>query len=401
MAARLGRARLAAVAVVLVSAVLFAALGSSDRAGRAAAKWSPPQIRSVSAGENLRLKRIGAFDAPVFVEDAPGQRKLLFVVEQPGVIRVMRKGKTLRRPFLNIRKLVRYGGEQGMLSVAFDPGYRRNRRFYVYYVNEGGDIRVDSLRRKKGNATRADPRSRRKLIEVPHPVNENHNGGQLQFGPDDFLYMGTGDGGSGGDPNGNAQNPESLLGKLLRLEPKRKGGYSVPGSNPFVGGQGRNEIYSLGLRNPYRFSFDRRTGDISIGDVGQEEWEEIDHETLERARGANFGWDLFEGTHVYDGDGSAPANYEPPIHEYSLAGSNCAVTGGYVVRDPAIPALAGRYVYADFCGGQLRSLDPDAANPGATDAPIGLDVDSPSSFGEGRRGEIYVTSLNGPVFRIR
>jgi glucose/arabinose dehydrogenase len=353
-----------------------------------------------SARGGLKLKRVGGFDAPVYVEDAPGARGLLFVVEQPGSVRVVRKGKTLNQPFLDIRNRVEYGGEQGLLSIAFDPGYERNRRFYLYYVNDAGNIRVDLMRRKKRSATRAEPRSRRKVIEIPHPEFANHNGGQLQFGPDGSLFLGTGDGGSAGDPKGNAQNRNSLLGKILRIAPRKKGGYSTPASNPFGGSDGQDEIYSLGLRNPYRFSFDSKTGDLLIGDVGQNEWEEIDHVGFDGGRGANFGWDLFEGTHAFDGDGSPPANYRPPIHEYSLSGANCAVTGGYVVRDSGLPSLAGRYLYADFCGGEIRSLDPYASNPGATDASTGLTLDSPSSFGEGVRGRIYVTSLGGAVFRI-
>ena len=223
----------------------------------------------------------------------------------------------------------------------------------------------------------------------------------MAFGPDGFLYLAPGDGGSGGDPLGNAQNPETLLGKLLRLEPKAKGGYSVPGSNPFVGAAGKDEIFAVGLRNPYRFSFDSKTGALSIGDVGQESWEEIDYLASDRVRGANFGWDLFEGTHVYDGDGSQPPNYVPPIHEYSLAGGTCAVTAGPVVHDPGLPALADRLVYADFCGGEVRSVDPDATDPAASDHPAGLSIDSPSSFVEGLDGKIYVTSLDGPVYRLK
>jgi glucose/arabinose dehydrogenase len=334
------------------------------------------------------------------VDDAPGARRLLFVVEQAGTVRVIRRGRTLERPFLNISDRVRYGGEQGLLSIAFDPGYERNRRFFVYYVTTGGDIRVDAMRRKKGSATRAESRSRRKVIEIPHPTNENHNGGQLQFGPDGSLFLATGDGGSAGDPRGNAQNRNSLLGKLLRIDPRKRGGYSTPASNPFDGADGRDEIYALGLRNPYRFSFDSKTGDLLIGDVGQSDWEEIDHTGFDAARGANFGWDLFEGDHVFEGDGNPPANYKPPIHEYATGGGTCAVTGGYVVRDRELAPLRGRYVYADFCGGVIRSLDPYAASPSATDASTGLRVDSPSSFGETRGGRIYVASLSGGVFRI-
>jgi glucose/arabinose dehydrogenase len=353
-------------------------------------------------GATPQLKQIGGeFEAPVHVAAAPGAKKLLFVVEQPGVIRVLRKGRTLKRPFLDLGERVQYGGEEGLLSVAFDPGYAKNRRFFVYYVNDAGDLRVDSFKRKRKSSTRAELRSRRKVIEIPHPVNSNHNGGQLQFGPDGFLYLAPGDGGGGGDPNANAQNPESLLGKLLRIDPRRKRGYSSPASNPFAGGPGRDEIYSLGLRNPYRFSFDSRSGDLWIGDVGQNEWEEIDRASRETARGANFGWNLLEGNHEFEGDaGSPPANYVAPVHEYDRSGGVCAVTGGHVSRDPAVPALEGRYLYADYCVGDIRSLDAGAANPGASDASTGIEVENPSSFGEGLKGEIYVASHAGAVYRI-
>ncbi len=375
----------AACAIALVAPVVL-----SGGIGEAGAKGGVPA-----------LEQIGEFDSPVYVENAPGARKLLFVVEQPGTVRVLRKRRTLNRPFLDISDNVTYSGEQGLLSIAFDPGYDDNRRFYLYYVDTNGDIRVDSMRRKRRDPTRADPDSRRRLIVIPHPVNANHDGGQLQFGPDGRLYLGTGDGGSAGDPPGNAQNPETLLGKLLRLEPRRKRGYQLPATNPFVGGPGRDEIYSLGLRNPYRFSFDSATGDLWIADVGQNAWEEIDHVSLEAARAANFGWDHFEGTHEFEGDAqNPPAGYVPPVHEYSSSLGNCAVTGGFVSHDPHVPALAGRYLYADYCAGVLRSLDAGAANPSATDAPTGIELSSPSGFGEGARGELYITSLDGPVYRI-
>jgi glucose/arabinose dehydrogenase len=347
----------------------------------------------------LHLERIGGFDSPVYVAQPPGQRKLLFVVEQPGSIRVLRSGDKLKRPFLNLRKQVRYGGEQGLLSIAFDPHYAHNRRFFVYYVDNHGDIRVDSLRAKRGDPTRADPSSRRKVIGIPHSVNSNHNGGQLQFGPDELLYLGTGDGGGAGDPHGNAQNRNVLLGKLLRIRPKPKGGHSSPNSNPFADAPGRDEIFSTGLRNPYRFSFDRKTGDLWIGDVGQDSWEEIDHESLARAQGGNFGWNLLEGNHGFEGNpNNPPANYRPPVLEYSSAGRLCTVIGGYVSRDPRLPAIAGRYLYADFCGGSIRSFN--LGSPGPSDAPTGLKLSQPSSFGEARNGSLFVTSLDGPVYRI-
>jgi glucose/arabinose dehydrogenase len=384
MAGSSGRGlRAAGFAALLTALAVFFGGGSSAAAG----------------GGKLKLTRIGGFDAPVYVDDAPGAPNLVFVVEQPGTIRVVRHGNTLKGNFLDIRDRVLYGGEQGLLSVAFDPGYAHNRRFYVYYVNRAGNIEVDGFRASKGNGTKAKERSREKVIVIPHPVNDNHNGGQLQFGPDNHLYLATGDGGSGGDPDGNAQNKHKLLGKLLRIDPRRNGGHSVPKSNPFRSGGGADEIYALGLRNPYRFSFDSETGDIFIGDVGQENWEEVDRVGRNGLRGANFGWDIFEGDHDYEG-GGAPAQYERPIFEYSSGDgtSNCAITGGYVVRDFHLPSLAGIYVYADFCAGEIRGFDP--SDPEGTDRSLGLEVGQLSSFGEGPFGRIYVTSLDGAVYRI-
>jgi glucose/arabinose dehydrogenase len=348
---------------------------------------------AAAGGGGVDLQPIaGEFSAPVYIDNAPGAKNLLFVVEQAGTIKVLRDEQTVR-DFLDIRDRVLYGGEQGLLSVAFDPGYARNRRFYVYYVNQAGNIEVDGFRRSRGSATKAKERSREKVIVVPHPVNENHDGGQLQFGPDGHLYIGTGDGGSSGDPDENAQNRKSLLGKLLRIDPRPNGGYRIPKSNP------HGEVYALGLRNPYRFSFDSKNGDIYIGDVGQENWEEVDRVGQGGLRGANFGWDIFEGDHEYEGGGT-PAHYIRPIFEYSSGNSsdNCAITGGYVVRDPSVPALDGRYVYADFCGDEIRSFDP--GNPGPSDSSTGLHPGSPSGFGEGRGGRIYVASLGGAVYKL-
>ncbi len=389
---------------------LYFMAGSSGRGLRAAGAAAllialiAVHGRSAAAqgGGDLKLTRIGGgFNFPVYVDDAPGSSKLLFVVEQPGRIRVLRNGKTVKGNFLDIRNRVLYGGEQGLLSIAFDPGYARNRRFYVYYVNRAGNIEVDGFRRSGGNPTKAKERSREKVIVISHPINTNHNGGQLQFGPGGHLYLGTGDGGSGGDPEGNAQNRNSLLGKLLRIDPRKNGGYSTPKSNPFRSGGGKDEVYALGLRNPFRFSFDSQTDDIYIGDVGQENWEEIDRASKQGLRGANFGWDIFEGNHPYEG-GGAPPNYHPPIFEVSSANGtgNCSLIGGYVVRDPSLPALEGRYLYSDYCNSVIRSFDPD--NPGPSDSSTGL-IPSPgatSSFGEGKGGQIYVVSHSGPVYKL-
>ncbi len=379
MSRRFGRATFTSAAIALIAGGAIAAGGASAQGG-------------------VQLKQIGNFDAPVHVAAAPGAKKLLFVVEQPGAIRVLRDGKTVDRPFLNITDRVEYGGEEGLLSIAFHPRYAKNRRFYVYYVNNAGNIQIDGGRTKRKIPTRAEARSLRKVIEISHPSFSNHNGGQLQFGPDGFLYIGTGDGGSANDPDGNAQNKSILLGKLLRIDPRKGGGYKSPKSNPFRKGKGKAEIYATGLRNPYRFSFDSQTGDIWIGDVGQNEWEEINHTGRGKLAGANFGWDLFEGDHTFEGNGSTPANYEPPVFEFSHGGGNCSVTGGYVAHDRSVPALDGRYVYADFCGGDLRSFAP--SNPGGSDASTGVDIDQPSSFGLDARGHLHVASLAGPVYRI-
>jgi glucose/arabinose dehydrogenase len=349
-------------------------------------------------GERLDLRRVAGFDAPVFIEDAPGRKKLLFVVEQRGTIAVVRSGRKLAKPFLDLRDRVQTSYEEGLLSVAFDPAYARNRRFFVYYVNRDSDIQVDSFKRKRRSPTRANARSRRTLLVIPHPGQTNHNGGQLQFGDDGMLYIGTGDGGGSGDPGENAQNPDSLLGKLLRIDPRRKRGYDSPASNPFAGGPGADEVYSLGLRNPFRFSFDRGGDGLVIGDVGQHAWEEIDFVSAADARGANFGWDNLEGNHFFEAPGTEPPNYRAPIHEYT---GGTSVIAGYVVRDPRLGSLAGRLLYADLSGDQIRSLDPYAAQPSPTDAGTGLPIRQPSSFGEGAGGRIYVASLaDNAVYRI-
>jgi glucose/arabinose dehydrogenase len=356
-------------------------------------------------GRRVALKRIGSFDNPVYVTGAPGAPRLLFVVEQPGRVIVLRGGHRLRRPFLDISGLVSFEGERGLLSIAFPPDYGRSGRFYAYYTDRQGNIRIDEFHRR--SQARAARGSRREVIVIPHPVNSNHNGGQMQF-LGDLLYFGTGDGGSGGDPPNNAQNRNVLLGKLLRIDPRPSGGrpYSIPASNPFVGKPGRNEIYSYGLRNPFRFSFDTagaRAPRIAIGDVGQNRFEELDYTTVAAAAGANFGWDALEGFSPYreeNGGTPNPGGTTKPILAYphSRDGS-CTIIGGYVSRDPRLPSLRGRYVYADYCEGRLRSLLPRLGGAKG-DRLLGPSVDSPTSFGEDDRGRIYVASQAGPVFRL-
>jgi glucose/arabinose dehydrogenase len=355
----------------------------------------------------LALKRVGSFDEPTYVTGAPGYPKLLFVVEQSGTVQVLGPGRQrTERAFLDLRSLVGDGGERGLLSMAFPDDYRQSGRFYVYYTDNAGDIRVDEFHRR--TPTRAAKASRRSVIEIPHSVNANHNGGQLQF-LGDLLYLGTGDGGAGGDPPNNAQNRESLLGKLLRIDPRPNGGrpYSVPADNPFVGKPGRDEIYSYGLRNPFRFSFDTVSAKqprIAIGDVGQNRFEELDYTTVTAAGGANFGWDAFEGKGRYteeNGDTPDPGGTTKPIMAYDRGrdGGTCTIIGGYVVGPGGPAPLRGRYVYADYCSGVIRSLVPHLRRAG-DDRRTGLEVDSPTSFGEDSRGRLYVCSQQGEVLRL-
>jgi glucose/arabinose dehydrogenase len=371
------------------------------------AKQSDDEPASRTSGGKLGLKRIGAFDSPTYVTGAPGSPKLLFVVEQAGKVLVLRKGRALSRPFLDISGLVGYdGGERGLLSIAFPPDYANSGRFYTYYTDAAGNIRIDEFQR--AGATRAARSSRRPVIEIAHPVNANHNGGQLQF-LGELLYLATGDGGSGGDPPNNAQNKESLLGKLLRIDPRPSAGqpYSAPADNPFVGRSGRDEIYSYGLRNPFRFSFDMVSAPqprIAIADVGQNRFEELDYTTVAAAAGANFGWDAFEGYSRYteeSGDTPDPGGTTKPIMAYNRGrdGGSCTIIGGYVVGPGGPPALRGRYVYSDYCAGELRSLVPRLGRA-RDDRRLGLDVSAPTSFGEDTLGRIYVVSQEGPVFRL-
>jgi glucose/arabinose dehydrogenase len=351
----------------------------------------------------VKKRKIGEFDAPVYVSGAPGFRKLLFVVEQPGAVRVVTGGHKLGHAFLNIRGMVGYNGERGLLSIAFPPDYKQSGRFYVDFNDKQGDINVMEFTRR--SATRARRSSGRLVLQISHRANSNHNGGQLQF-LGDLLYVSTGDGGSGGDPPNNAQNLDSLLGKILRIHPTARGGYTVPPDNPFVGKPGRDEIFSYGLRNPWRFSFDTKGPGgpyISIGDAGQERFEEVDYQTVAGASGANFGWDAFEGFAPYTGANSGtpnPGGTTKPIFVYGThADGNCTIVGGVVVRDRRLGGLRGRYLYSDFCAGRLRSFVPRLGRA-TGDRAIGVHVKNASSFGEDNRHRVYVCSLDGPVFRL-
>jgi len=404
--------------LLTLAAATLAACGDDDNATgftapyigaepTVSAEAEPGSPATGSAAGKLRLAPVGRFEAPVYITGAPGDTRRLFVVEQAGRIRVVRGGKIASSPFLDIRNLVTSGGEQGLLSVAFPPDYQQSGLFYVYYTDKDAQQRVVEYRR--ASADRANPGSARLVLRMDDPE-ANHNGGQLLFGPDKLMYIGTGDGGGGDDQHGargNAQDLGSLLGKLLRIDPRASGGraYSVPRTNPFAARSGaRAEIYSYGLRNPWRFSFDRRTRDLNIADVGQDAIEEVDFVRASdrahpRGRGANFGWRPFEGRQRNFAGESAPGAIAPVIEQTHDDGW-CSITGGYVVRDRAVPALYGRYVYGDFCLGRLRSarLRPGRASG---DRQLALpQVEGLSSFGEDTRGRVYVVSLNGPVYRL-
>jgi glucose/arabinose dehydrogenase len=352
-----------------------------------------------AAATGVRLLRVGRFDQPTYLTAPPGDRRRRFVTERDGRVVLLRGGR--RTTFLDISARVETGGESGLLSLAFDPGYASNRRYYVYYVANDGALVVAQFRAAAGG-NRTRPGSGRTVIRVPHP-RFNHKGGQLQFGRDGMLYAGFGDGGGGGDPDRNAQDLGELLGKIVRIDPKPGGGYRIPRDNPFVGRSGaRGEIFAYGLRNPYRFSFDRATGALTIGDVGQDAVEEIDYlppaPGSRRPRGgANLGWSVFEGGRRYR-SGSAPGHVGPVVERTHEQGS-CSITGGYVLRDRGLGALRGAYVYGDLCDPALRvaRLRPGGARG---DRALGPRVPQVVSFGEDARGRVYVVSLSGPVYRL-
>ena len=373
--------------------------GTATGGGTAAA--TAPAQEAATAG--VRLARVhGALGDALYVTGAPGQAGRLFVVQQSGRIRILQNGRLIGRPFLDVSRLITAGGEQGLLGLAFHPDYARNGRFYIDYTNRSGDTRVVEYRR--ATATRANPASARVLLGVDQPF-ANHNGGAVVFGPDRMLYIALGDGGSGDDPQNNAQNTNSLLGKLLRIDVDgRTGGrpYGIPSGNPFANGDGRPEIYAYGLRNPWRFSFDRARGDLWIGDVGQGAVEEIDYRPRDAGAGTNFGWRAFEGRSVHIGGAQAlegPERQTPPVAQYTHA-QGCSVTGGYVYRGTKVPALRGRYVYADFCSGTVWSMRA-GPNPGDVrrETRLGARLSNVTSFGESLNGDVYVIA-GGSLYRF-
>jgi glucose/arabinose dehydrogenase len=387
----------AAIAVVLAS--LTVGCGDDDNGGTTQPTTTTASGATSATGVKLAPIADADFGEPVYVTQPPGNSTDLYVVDRTGEVDIVRDGKELPTPFLDISPKVSTDVEQGFLSIAFAPDYQSSGIFYAYYTGQDGNENVVEFKRSADSPDVADPGSEREVLKMADYA-ANHNGGLLLFGTDGHMYIGTGDGGGAGDPERNGQNLGSLLGKILRIDPAQSGNepYTVPAENPFAGRAGaRPEIYSYGLRNPWRFSFDSATNALYIGDVGQDNWEEVDAVPSGKGAGANFGWSAFEGDAPFNSGQSAPGAIKPLL-VYSHD-EGCSINGGYVVHDPALPSLAGRYLYSDFCSGDIRSFKLEGTKA-AGDKSTGLQTQSPTSFGTDNAGHIYVTSLNGPVFQI-
>lgn len=385
--------------------------------------------RAPAAFPNISFKVLASgLQAPDYVTNAGDNSGRIFIVEQTGVIRIVHNGNLLTKPFLDISDRVRFGGEEGLLSLAFPPDYIQKGYFYVYYTRIGETNNQVSRFHLTSDPNVADPNSEEQILFLNHPGYTNHNGGLLVFGPDGYLYIGTGDGGGGGDPSGNAQNLGSLLGKLLRIDTEYAWGneaiggnllylpilfssvqapsappYNIPADNPFVGQSGAHpEIWALGLRNPWRYSFDRQTHDLYIADVGQNTWEEVDFQPAGSPGGVNYGWNILEGNHCYNASTCTnPANYSPPVWEYNHGTNDsigCSITGGYVYRGTAYPAMQGIYFFGDYCTKTVWGLQNNAGKwiqHTFLTAPGRI-----TSFGEDQAGELYLTSSNGVVYQV-
>ncbi|MDA1329890.1 MAG: glucose dehydrogenase [Chloroflexi bacterium] len=338
------------------------------------------------------------FSQPLLVTNAGDGSGRLFVVGQEGLIWVIENGQVLSNPFLDIRAQVgRSGNEQGLLGLAFHPNYAEDGRFFVNYTDLNGDTVIASFR-ASGDANIAEAGSQTILFQAEQPY-ANHNGGHLEFGPDGYLYFGLGDGGSQGDPNNNAQSSNSPLGKLLRIDVDNGSPYAIPPDNLYANGGGLPEIWAYGLRNPWRFSFDTLTGDLYIGDVGQNVWEEINFLSAGSASGLNFGWNYFEGSHSYAGNPPAGFDSVQPVIEYDHGSGRCSVTGGNVYRGAELPAWNGVYVYADYCSGEVFGLVQDADGVWQSEHLYSLDA-LITSFGLDEQGEIYLLSRSGSLFKL-
>ena len=380
---------------------LLAGAGLSLASSLSASACSGDNPVGPPVGVGARLQQVVAgLSTPLYLT-APAADPRLFIVEKTGGVRIVKNGIVLEAPFLDVTAKVSAGGEQGLLGLAFDPDYATNGRFVVHYTDLAGNT-VLSRFQVSADPDRADPASELPILTASQPA-ANHNGGQVAFGPDGLLYLGLGDGGGSGDPEGRGQSLTDLLGSILRIDVRTGDPYTVPADNPFVGNpDARAEVWSYGLRNPWRFSFDRGTGDLYIADVGETQREEIDVSTPAdgAGRGANYGWSIMEGSRCFHAEGCDQTGLTLPVFEYTHQ-EGCSVTGGYVYRGSAIPSLQGHYFYADFCQGWVRSfryaggtvIDETQWPTLAPGGPV-------LSFGEDSAGELYVLQASGGVFKI-
>ncbi|MBB5370691.1 MULTISPECIES: sorbosone dehydrogenase family protein [unclassified Janthinobacterium] len=364
----------------------------------------PPGTGPTPTPLALALQPVASgLSSPIFLTAPPGDSRL-FIVERQGRIRIVDHGNLLTTPFLDISALTTNDGERGLLSIAFHPQYASNGYFFIYYTNLAGDIVIERRQVSAGNANLADPLSALTILTIAHPTFNNHYGGLLSFGPDGYLYAGTGDGGSGGDPPGNAQNTNVLLGKLLRIDVNNSSvaqPYAIPAGNPFAGSAGqRGEIWAYGLRNPWRYAFDVPAQLLYIADVGQARVEEVDVSPVGQA-GNNYGWNIMEGNLCYNSSTCSQAGLVLPVITYGHdSAGGCSITGGYVYRGTALPELTGQYLYSDYCNGWLKSFSYSngTASP-VTDWGI-TNVGNILSFGQDAQNELYMLSGTGTVYRI-
>jgi glucose/arabinose dehydrogenase len=398
------RAPLVALFALLAAVALAAAACSDDSGGGSSSSSSSARGSTGGGGgggklasAKVKLTPIANLDDPTAFTIREGDGAL-YVTEQVGRVRAVRNGRLDPQAALDLTADVRSGGEQGLLGLAFSSD---GTKLYVNYTNRNGDTRVDEYTMRGDTA---DPGSRRELLAI-EGLQPNHNGGEVSFGPDGLLYIGTGDGGGSGDsgsghaPGGNGQSLDTLLGKILRIDPTPSGGrqFRIPSGNPFASGGGQPEIWAYGLRNPWRFSWDRETNDMWIADVGQNAWEEIDFVPAGQGAGTNFGWNRLEGTHQFSGE--PPRGAVLPIFEYPLTSGTCAAIGGYVYRGSKNPALTGAYLYSDYCDGTIRALvEQDGQLVDQRD--LGVQANQPTTFGEDRDGELYVLSQGDGLQRI-
>ena len=364
-----------------------------------AATWYP--------GKLAAPRILAGLDSPTAVTNAGDGTGRLFIVQQAGTIRIVQNGALKPGYFLDIRGKVAAGGERGLLGLAFHPNFESNRRLFIYYTRNGGDLVISRLT-TNASRTDADEGSEQVLQVIEHSANTNHNGGALAFGPsnNNYLYIGVGDGGGAGDPRNNGQSKSTLLGKILRVNVNGSNAgpfdhYSIPGSNPFAGSRpGRGEIWAYGLRNPWRISFARGTGKLFIADVGQGRREEVNREKAGISGGRNYGWDAMEGSLCYTASKCPLSGDTLPNAEYGHSGGNCSITGGYVYRGPTQTALVGLYVFADWCSGRIWTIPHNGT---AVNTPETLRADTGhqiTSFGESENGELYVVTSAGNVLQV-